>query len=117
MHSQLNFKMRFNRKKIIVVTPGINGGTISSCQRPLLFGSRALCEIGLLQHIARAFARHEKDSKVKVLLLRRYVLSVLSQLATGAYSRGLIQRELQLAIVYIIGLLDVVFKIMSDKPV
>ena len=95
MHSQLNFKMRFNRKKRIVVTPGINGGTISSCQRPLLFGS-----------------------KVKVLLLRRYVLSVLSQLVTRAYSRGLIQRELQLAIVYIIGLLDVVFKIiMSDKPV
>ena len=47
-----------------------------------------------------------KDSKVKVLLLRRYVLSKLSQLATRASSRGVIQRELQLANVYIIGLLD-----------
>jgi hypothetical protein len=53
MHSQLIFKMRtflFYRKKRIAVTPGITGETISSCRRPLLFGSRALCEIDLLRH-------------------------------------------------------------------
>ena len=44
--------------------------------------------------LARAFARHDEDSE-EVLLLRRYVLRALSQLAT--VSRGLIQRELQLA--------------------
>ena len=48
MHSQLIFLMRtclfFNRIKGIAVTPGITGETISSCRRPLLFGSRALCE-------------------------------------------------------------------------
>ena len=38
------------RKKRIAVTPGITGETISSCRRPLLFGSRALCEIDLLRH-------------------------------------------------------------------
>ena len=80
--------------------------------------ANVLCFLGHVLYPRSDLARHEKDSKVKVLLLRRYVLSVLSQLATRAYSRGLIQRELQLAIVYIIGLLDVVFKIiMSDKPV
>ena len=43
--------------------------------------------------LARAFARHDEDSEE--VLLRRYVLRALLQLAT--VSRGLVQRELQLA--------------------
>ena len=54
MHSQLIFFNAylsfFNRNKRIAVTPGISGETIGSCRRPLLFESRALCEIDLLRH-------------------------------------------------------------------
>ena len=50
MHSQLIFNAyfsSFNRNKRKAVTPGITGETISSSRRPVLFGSRALCEIDL----------------------------------------------------------------------
>ena len=40
----------FNRTKRIAVTLGITDKTISSCRRPLLFGSRALCDSDLLRH-------------------------------------------------------------------
>ena len=54
MHSQLIILMRICHfvivKKRIAVTPGITGETMSSCRRPGLFGSRALCEIDLLRH-------------------------------------------------------------------
>ena len=40
----------YNCKKRIAVTSGITGETISSCRRPVLFGSRVLCEIDLLRH-------------------------------------------------------------------
>ena len=53
MYSQLFLKAYLsfcNRKKRIAVTPGITSETISSCRRPVLFGTRALCEIDLLRH-------------------------------------------------------------------
>ena len=90
----------------------------SAAANVLCFLGHVLYARSAYYSILHVLLRVTKKILKSVLLLRRYVLSVLSQLATRAYSRGLIQRELQLAIVYIIGLLDVVFKIiMSDKPV
>ena len=69
MHSQLIFLMRTCHfiivKKRIAVTPGITGETISSCRRPVLFGSRVLCEIDLL--------RYNNKSHVLLLSLRLQV--------------------------------------------
>ena len=109
MHRLFNLKMRtclflFGKKRI-VVTPGITGETISRCRSPAIFGSRVLNEIAILRHnkqTACAFACC--DERSEVFLLWRYVLRALSQLATRASSRGLIQQELQLAN-FIIGLL------------
>jgi len=79
---------------------GITGETIISCRPPVLIGSQNYHPAAQL---ACAFVHHDEVSEV---LLWKYVLSALSQLATLASSRGLIQRELQLANVYIIGLLN-----------
>jgi len=67
----------------------------------------ALCEIACYRTITtqlkHASAHQDEDSKV---LLQRYVLNELLQIAKRMSSRGLIQWELQLANVYIIGILD-----------
>ena len=75
MHSQLIFLMRTCHfiivKKRIAVTPGITGETISSCRRPVLFGSRVLCEIDLLRYNNKSHVLLRVMTKSKIASQRQ----------------------------------------------
>ena len=66
MHSQIIFKMRTGHFLIVKKESPLTGETISSCRRPVLFGSRALCEIYLL------VLRHNNKSHVPLRFSRRF---------------------------------------------
>ena len=76
------------------------------------------CYRKITTQLTHASAHHDEDSEV---LLQMYILSELLQIAKRMSSCGLIQRELQLANIYIIGILDADSKIKSKlwlgKPI